>query len=129
MLEYVSIGGNMLEYVSILDFFKTGELDGIKLGMTMETVEEVLGESVFYTEDTSIHFYAIDGILVYIDISYGRYGTEMTRIAQKLKRRQTDGLCMLLHQAVPGFEQWFGVTPQVDEKLMRHVRTVAESNR
>src|SRR5690606_2717414 len=28
-----------------------------------------------------------------------------------------DGLGMLLHQAVPGFERWFGVRPQVDVSL------------
>ena len=28
-----------------------------------------------------------------------------------------DGLGMLLHQAVPGFERWFGVRPEVDDDL------------
>ena len=28
-----------------------------------------------------------------------------------------DGLGMLLHQAVPGFERWFGVRPTVDAEL------------
>jgi shikimate dehydrogenase len=28
-----------------------------------------------------------------------------------------DGLGMLLHQAVPAFERWFGVRPEVDEGL------------
>ncbi len=28
-----------------------------------------------------------------------------------------DGLGMLLHQAVPGFERWFGVRPEVDAEL------------
>jgi shikimate dehydrogenase len=28
-----------------------------------------------------------------------------------------DGLGMLLHQARPGFEAWFGVTPIVDDEL------------
>jgi shikimate 5-dehydrogenase len=28
-----------------------------------------------------------------------------------------DGLGMLLHQARPGFEAWFGVAPQVDAEL------------
>jgi len=28
-----------------------------------------------------------------------------------------DGLGMLLHQAVPGFERWFGYTPLVDADL------------
>ena len=32
-----------------------------------------------------------------------------------------DGLGMLLHQAIPGFELWFGVRPQVDLRLRQHV--------
>ena len=28
-----------------------------------------------------------------------------------------DGLGMLLHQAAPGFERWFGIRPEVDEDL------------
>jgi shikimate dehydrogenase len=28
-----------------------------------------------------------------------------------------DGLGMLLHQAVPGFEKWFGHRPKVDQDL------------
>lgn len=64
-----------------------------------------------------------------IDISYGRYGTEMTKEAEKAKRRSVDGLNMLLKQAVLGFEQWFGVMPVVDEALMAHVRAISETNR
>ena len=32
-----------------------------------------------------------------------------------------DGLGMLLHQAVPGFEAWFGVRPEVTPELRRLV--------
>ncbi len=32
-----------------------------------------------------------------------------------------DGLGMLLHQAVPGFEIWFGQTPEVDQDLRKAV--------
>ena len=32
-----------------------------------------------------------------------------------------DGLGMLLHQAVPGFRQWFGVEPTVDDDLRRQL--------
>jgi shikimate dehydrogenase len=32
-----------------------------------------------------------------------------------------DGLGMLLHQAAPGFERWYGVRPEVDEELRSHV--------
>ncbi len=31
--------------------------------------------------------------------------------------RTADGLGMLLHQAVPGFEKWFGVRPEVTDEL------------
>ena len=32
-----------------------------------------------------------------------------------------DGLGMLLHQAAPGFERWFGPTPAVDEATRQAV--------
>jgi shikimate dehydrogenase len=32
-----------------------------------------------------------------------------------------DGLGMLLHQAVPGFEHWFGVRPAVTDQLRQLV--------
>ena len=35
--------------------------------------------------------------------------------------RIVDGLGMLLHQAVPGFERWFGVRPEVTPELRAHV--------
>ena len=35
--------------------------------------------------------------------------------------RTVDGRGMLLHQAAPGFERWFGVKPEVDEALREAV--------
>jgi shikimate dehydrogenase len=32
-----------------------------------------------------------------------------------------DGLGMLLHQAVPGFQSWFGVRPEVDAAVRKLV--------
>jgi shikimate dehydrogenase len=37
--------------------------------------------------------------------------------ARKAGLRTVDGLGMLLHQAVPGFEAWFGVKPEVTPDL------------
>ena len=84
------------------------------------------GQSIVLNWDNLIHNHAEK--CMYVDVSYSRYGTEMTRSAARFKRRNTDGLRMLLHQAVPGFEQWFGVTPKVDKGLIAHVRKVSESN-
>ena len=33
---------------------------------------------------------------------------------------------MLLHQAVPGFEAWFGVEPEVTPELRRRVEATLE---
>jgi shikimate dehydrogenase len=37
-----------------------------------------------------------------------------------------DGLGMLLHQAVPGFEKWFGIRPAVTDELYNLVRADIE---
>jgi shikimate dehydrogenase len=57
-----------------------------------------------------------------IDVSYGKGGTETTRMAAEAGRASVDGLTMLLWQAFSGFEQWFGVTPEVDDALINHVK-------
>ncbi len=47
------------------------------------------------------------------DIVYTPLVTPLLRQAQQLGMHPIDGLGMLLHQAVPGFERWFGVRPEV----------------
>ncbi|WP_046861698.1 shikimate dehydrogenase [Microvirga massiliensis] len=53
------------------------------------------------------------------DIVYVPLETELLATARALGLRRVDGLGMLLHQAVPGFSHWFGVTPKVDPELRR----------
>ena len=43
--------------------------------------------------------------------------TPFLQAAQATGLTIVDGLGMLLHQAVPGFERWFGVRPTVDAEL------------
>jgi shikimate dehydrogenase len=43
--------------------------------------------------------------------------TPLLRQAEEQGFRIVDGLGMLLHQALPGFEKWFGRRPVVDETL------------
>lgn len=57
-----------------------------------------------------------------IDISYGVDGTALTQTASQMNRRTCDGLNMLLWQAQPGFEAWFGVKPNIDKQLEMTVR-------
>ncbi|APG89345.1 shikimate dehydrogenase [Sinorhizobium americanum] len=54
---------------------------------------------------------------VVTDIVYVPLKTPLLRQAEEQGFRIVDGLGMLLHQAVPGFEKWFGRRPKVDETL------------
>lgn len=51
------------------------------------------------------------------DIVYSPLQTKLLREAQAAGLATVDGLGMLLHQAVPGFEAWFGVRPEVTQEL------------
>ncbi len=51
------------------------------------------------------------------DIVYTPLETPFLKMAKQCGQQTSDGLGMLLHQAVPGFEKWFGVKPPVDETL------------
>jgi shikimate dehydrogenase len=51
------------------------------------------------------------------DLTYVPLVTPFLREAANHGVRTVDGLGMLLHQAVPGFERWFGVRPTVDDEL------------
>ncbi|MCV6574309.1 MAG: shikimate dehydrogenase [Cohaesibacter sp.] len=51
------------------------------------------------------------------DIVYTPLKTDLLLQAQERGNPNIDGLGMLLHQAVPGFEKWFGPRPKVSEYL------------
>jgi len=51
------------------------------------------------------------------DIVYTPLQTNLLANAAAKGCRTVDGLGMLLHQAVPGFERWFGRAPDVDDQL------------
>ena len=48
------------------------------------------------------------------DIVYAPLMTALLEVAGRRGHRTVEGLGMLLHQAVPGFAHWGGVTPEVD---------------
>lgn len=54
---------------------------------------------------------------VVADIVYVPLETKLLRAARARNLNVVDGLGMLLHQAVPGFERWFGVRPAVTPEL------------
>ncbi|HEY9013393.1 MAG TPA: shikimate dehydrogenase [Devosia sp.] len=55
------------------------------------------------------------------DIVYAPLKTPLLLDAEAIGLKTVDGLGMLLHQAVPGFEAWFGVRPEVTPDLRAKV--------
>jgi shikimate dehydrogenase len=51
------------------------------------------------------------------DIVYNPLETDLLRVAKARGHATMDGLGMLMHQAVPAFAAWFGVTPNVTREL------------
>jgi len=51
------------------------------------------------------------------DIVYAPLETELLKAAKARGNPVVDGLGMLLHQAAPAFERWFGVRPEVTPEL------------
>lgn len=64
---------------------------------------------------------ALPAAAVVYDIVYVPLETPLLKAARARGNPIVDGLGMLLHQARPGFEAWFGVKPAVDEDLRRFV--------
>ncbi len=62
----------------------------------------------------------LDGLergAVVTDLVYAPLDTDFLIRAREAGCITVDGLGMLLHQGVPGFERWFGVRPNVDDQV------------
>lgn len=55
------------------------------------------------------------------DLVYTPLKTRLLQTAEAAGCIAVDGLGMLLHQGVPGFERWFGLRPEVDDDLRQAV--------
>jgi shikimate dehydrogenase len=72
-----------------------------------------------------INLTALPASALVTDVIYVPLETPLLRQARQRGLRTADGLGMLLHQAVPGFEKWFGLRPEVTPELrglvLRHI--------
>ena len=68
-------------------------------------------------EALDIDVCVLDRDCVVADIVYVPLETTLLTTARRRRLTTVDGLGMLLHQAVPGFERWFGVRPEVTDEL------------
>lgn len=88
-----------------------------RVGLLVNTSSVGMGGTRF--EGMPLDRLAADAVVN--DIVYAPLETPLLAEARALGLRPVDGLGMLLHQAVPGFAAWFGVSPSVDADLRRAV--------
>lgn len=72
------------------------------------------GDATLSADPAGLPAHAIVTDLVYVPLE-----TPLLAAARARGLKAVDGLGMLLHQAVPGFERWFGRKPEVTPELRR----------
>jgi shikimate dehydrogenase len=92
-----------------------------------EKAERLLGEANILVNTTTLGMKgspsleldlgALPDDAVVTDLVYVPLVTPLLAAAEARRLRTADGLGMLLHQAVPGFERWFGKRPSVSPAL------------
>lgn len=103
-----------------------------------EAAQPLMGDTALLVNTTSLGMHGealpIDLALLprtalVTDIVYVPLVTPLLAAARARGLRTADGLGMLLHQAVPGFERWFGVRPTVTPELRELVLADIEGRR
>ncbi|KAB7614569.1 shikimate dehydrogenase [Amylibacter sp. SFDW26] len=99
--------------------------------ITMDDVGNVLADTQTLVNTTSLGMVGQPDLVLDIsalpktalvtDIVYNPLETDLLKQAKSLGLMTVDGIGMLLHQAVPGFEAWFGTRPTVDDVLREKV--------
>ena len=102
--------------VKVLEWDKRSEGSAESCVVVNTTTLGMKGEG-----DTGVDVTALNPLCIVSDIVYVPLETALLARARTLGLRTLDGLGMLLHQAVPGFETWFGVTPEVTDELTQRV--------
>ena len=96
-----------------------------------ERRSEILGDTDLLVNTTSlgmvgkpkleIDLAGLNPKAVVADLVYTPLETRLLQMARKGNHPVADGLGMLLHQAAPGFEIWFGKRPEISEDLRKLV--------
>ncbi len=98
--------------------------DWVQAGNAIEGAATVVNTTALGMQGKAEFRVPLDGLskdAVVTDLVYVPLETTLLRRARQIGCRTADGLGMLLHQAVPGFERWFGLRPEVDDDLRRAV--------
>jgi shikimate dehydrogenase len=103
---------------------KVTVVDWVQAGNAIEGAATVVNTTSLGMVGKSEFRVPLDGLspdAVVTDLVYTPLDTALLIRAREIGCRTVDGLGMLLHQAVPGFERWFGVKPEVDAALREAV--------
>ena len=127
----ISIANRTLERAEALVDWFTGENAAVLEAVPLEELNDVVSRAdiVINTASAGLDGSAPPAIdwararptAIATDILYVPLVTPFLNEAAAAGLVTVDGLGMLLHQAVPGFRQWFGVEPVVDDELRRHL--------
>lgn len=102
--------------ITVFDWVKAGNaLDGVALAVNTTSLGMV-GKP-----DLRVPLDGLTADTVVTDLVYTPLDTAFLKAARAQGCRTVDGLGMLLYQAVPGFERWFGHRPEVDVALRQAV--------
>ncbi|WP_420857832.1 shikimate dehydrogenase [Marivivens marinus] len=96
---------------------KVRVVDWVKAGNAVEEAATVVNTTSLGMVGAPEFRVPLDGLrpgTVVTDIVYAPLRTKLLEAADAAGCITVDGLGMLLHQGVPGFERWFGVRPEVD---------------
>ena len=88
-----------------------------KAGMIVNATPLGMGRGMAGNGDVDLSFSAAPKPAIAYDLIYAPSETGFLRHAKAAGLETIGGLGMLVHQAVPTFEAWFGEQPPVDERL------------
>lgn len=94
-------------------------VDWVQAGNVIENAELVVNTTLLGMQGQPELRVPLDGLqpgTVVTDLVYTPLKTRLLEQAEAAGCTVVDGLGMLLHQAVPGFERWFGLRPEVTEE-------------
>ncbi|WP_109313815.1 shikimate dehydrogenase [Ruegeria sp. AU67] len=95
-------------------------VDWVKAGNVIENAELVVNTTSLGMQGQPELRVPLDGLqpgAVVTDLVYVPLKTRLLQAAEEAGCTTVDGLGMLLHQAVPGFERWYDKRPEVTDEL------------
>jgi shikimate dehydrogenase len=113
--------------VELRDRFGAGRSPNGISAHPMAAAGELLADAGLLVNTTALGMHGNEGLAadpallpdhaIVTDIVYVPLETPLLAAARARGLKAVDGLGMLLHQALPGFERWFGLRPQVTAEL------------